>query len=59
MCMRMDFDIEIAVRLCWAGLPVVNLPTAVRYHEGGVSHFHMFRDTLASRGCTASWSWRV
>jgi glycosyltransferase involved in cell wall biosynthesis len=42
--MRMDFDIEIAVRLVWAGLPVVNLETRVRYHEGGVSHFHMVRD---------------
>ncbi|EDM76837.1 putative enzyme [Plesiocystis pacifica SIR-1] len=41
---RMDFDIEIAVRLVWAGLPVVNLPTQVRYPEGGVSHFHMVRD---------------
>ena len=44
--MRMDFDIEIAVRLVWADLPVVNLPTHVRYHEGGVSHFHMVRDNL-------------
>lgn len=41
---RMDFDIEVAVRLVWAGLPVVNLPTRVRYPEGGVSHFHMVRD---------------
>jgi glycosyltransferase involved in cell wall biosynthesis len=44
--MRMDFDIEVAVRLVWAGLPVVNLPTKVRYHEDGVSHFHMVRDNL-------------
>lgn len=43
---RMDFDIEVAVRLVWAGLPVVNLPTAVRYPEGGVSHFHLVRDNL-------------
>jgi glycosyltransferase involved in cell wall biosynthesis len=41
---RMDFDIEVAVRLVWQGLPVVNLPTRVRYPEGGVSHFHMVRD---------------
>ena len=41
---RMDFDIEVAVRLVWEGLPVVNLPTRVEYHEGGVSHFHMVRD---------------
>ena len=44
---RMDFDVEIAVRLVWAGCPVVNLPTQVRYltpGEGGVSHFQMWRD---------------
>jgi polyprenyl-phospho-N-acetylgalactosaminyl synthase len=43
---RMDFDIEIAVRLVWAGLPVVNLPTKVRYPEGGVSHFDLVGDNL-------------
>jgi glycosyltransferase involved in cell wall biosynthesis len=46
---RMDFDIEIAVRMSWMGVPIVNLPTAVRYlarEEGGVSHFHMLRDNL-------------
>lgn len=46
---RMDFDIEIAVRLVWAGVPVVNLPTVVRYvpaADGGVSHFRMFGDNL-------------
>jgi glycosyltransferase involved in cell wall biosynthesis len=45
----MDFDPEIAVRLVWAGLPVVNLPTKVRYldaAEGGVSHFRVFRDNV-------------
>lgn len=46
---RMDFDPEIAVRLVWMGLPVVNLPTKVRYvskEEGGVSHFQMFWDNV-------------
>ncbi|MGB1277198.1 MAG: glycosyltransferase family 2 protein, partial [Nannocystaceae bacterium] len=46
---RMDFDIEIAVRLVWLGVPVVNLPTKVRYlgsDEGGVSHFDMLWDNL-------------
>ena len=43
---RMDFDIEILVRLHWLGLPMVWLPTAVRYPEGGISHFHMVRDNL-------------
>jgi glycosyltransferase involved in cell wall biosynthesis len=43
----MDFDPEIAVRMVWAGVRVVNLPTRVRYvsrADGGVSHFRMGRD---------------
>jgi polyprenyl-phospho-N-acetylgalactosaminyl synthase len=43
---RMDFDIEIAVRMAWAGVPIVNLPVQVRYPPGGVSHFRMVRDNL-------------
>jgi hypothetical protein len=46
---RMDFDIEVAVRLVWRGLSVLNLPTKVRYvsaAEGGVSHFRMFQDNV-------------
>ncbi|MBT8043597.1 MAG: glycosyltransferase family 2 protein [Verrucomicrobiae bacterium] len=44
---RFDFDPECAVRLCWAGVPVINLPTPCRYlseDEGGVSQFKYFRD---------------
>jgi hypothetical protein len=47
---RMDFDIEIAVRLVWAGVPIINVPTRVRYlarDAGGVSHFRLVRDNLA------------
>ena len=43
----MDFDPEIAVRMVWDRIPVVNLPTRIRYaskQEGGVSHFRPFRD---------------
>ncbi|MBL9100112.1 MAG: glycosyltransferase family 2 protein [Myxococcales bacterium] len=46
---RMDFDIEVAVRMAWMGVPIVNLPTKVRYlsaAEGGVSHFRMVRDNF-------------
>jgi glycosyltransferase involved in cell wall biosynthesis len=46
---RMEFDVEIAVRLASAGVPVVNLPVGVRYlarDEGGVSHFRPVRDVL-------------
>ena len=46
---RFDFDVEAAVRLCWSGLPAINVPAPVRYFgvaEGGVSHFHYWRDNL-------------
>jgi glycosyltransferase involved in cell wall biosynthesis len=44
---RFDFDPEVVVRLCWRGVPPLNLPARVRYFnvdEGGVSHFHYGRD---------------
>lgn len=44
---RFDFDTEIAVRLCWQGVPAINVPTHVRYltaAEGGVSQFRYVRD---------------
>jgi glycosyltransferase involved in cell wall biosynthesis len=41
---RMDFDPEIVVRLCWAGVPIVNVPVRVRYFPDGISHFQPFRD---------------
>lgn len=43
---RMDFDIEILVRLYWKGVPMKFVPTRVRYPEGGVSHFHVLRDNI-------------
>lgn len=46
---RMDFDVEIAVRMARAGVPIINLPVGVRYlsaEEGGVSHFRAFRDNV-------------
>jgi glycosyltransferase involved in cell wall biosynthesis len=46
---RYDFDTEAAVRLFWAGIEPINLPSPVRYFtsaEGGVSHFHYLRDNL-------------
>jgi glycosyltransferase involved in cell wall biosynthesis len=44
---HMEFDLELPVRMVWAGTPVRNLPTRVRYltaDEGGVSHFDLLRD---------------
>jgi glycosyltransferase involved in cell wall biosynthesis len=46
---RYDFDTEAAVRLCWAGVPSLNVAAPVRYFsraEGGVSHFHYLRDNV-------------
>lgn len=41
---RMDFDIDIMVRLFWADVPVCFIPTRVIYPQGGRSHFNMLRD---------------
>jgi len=41
---RMDFDVEIIVRMYWRGVPMRWLPTAVTYPLDGVSHFRMLRD---------------
>ena len=43
---RMNFDTDIIVRLHWAGVPVLNLPTPVGYPADGVSHFRAFRDNV-------------
>jgi glycosyltransferase involved in cell wall biosynthesis len=61
----MEFDFEIAVRMIWAGTPVVNLPVAIRYlalHAGGVSHFRLVRDNARfslthARLCTRRALW--
>jgi len=42
----MDFDIDIVVRLCWAGAEFANLNTRVSYPEDGISHFRYLRDNL-------------
>jgi GT2 family glycosyltransferase len=44
--LRMDFDLDIIVRLYWAGVPVLNLPTRVTYPADGVSHFDLLRDNV-------------
>lgn len=41
---RMEFDIEIAVRLYWLGVPFVSVPTRVVYPEGNISHFRLVID---------------
>jgi glycosyltransferase involved in cell wall biosynthesis len=46
---RFDFDAEAVVRLSWRGVRPLNYPAPVRYftpQEGGVSHFHYWRDNV-------------
>jgi len=43
---RMGFDIEILVRLCWAGVPFIFLPVNVFYYKDNISHFKMFSHNL-------------
>ncbi len=43
---RMDFDIDIIVRLAWDGVPIESVPVAVRYPIDGISHFNLRRDNL-------------
>lgn len=43
---RMDFDIEIVVRLYWQGVDVINIETQVQYPIDGISHFKMLQDNL-------------
>jgi glycosyltransferase involved in cell wall biosynthesis len=44
--LRMNFDIEILVRLYWDGVAVVNHPTRVGYPADGVSHFQAWTDNV-------------
>ncbi|MGH8325115.1 MAG: glycosyltransferase family 2 protein, partial [Steroidobacteraceae bacterium] len=41
---RMDFDIEIFVRLIWDGAPVFLVPVQVVYPAGNTSNFALLRD---------------
>jgi len=43
---RMDFDIDIVVRLYWQGVDMVNIKTDVRYPLDGVSHFQLLHDNI-------------
>jgi hypothetical protein len=40
----MDFDTEIMVRLCWRGVPVVQVPVGVVYPMGNTSTSASLRD---------------
>lgn len=47
---RMDFDIEVVVRLYWQGVDVINIETEVQYPLDGISHFNMLQDNLLISG---------
>jgi glycosyltransferase involved in cell wall biosynthesis len=44
--LRMDFDIEVLVRLHWRGVRMLWLPTRVTYPSDGISHFRVFLDNF-------------
>ena len=43
---RMDFDVELVVRLHWSGVPMRWLDTRVSYPPDGVSHFRPWSDNV-------------
>lgn len=43
---RMDFDPEIAVRMSWSGVPMVNVSTLVVYSRDEASNFDYLKDNL-------------
>jgi hypothetical protein len=43
---RMNFDIEVLVRLYWDGLEIINVHTPVSYPSDGVSHFRIVLDNF-------------
>jgi len=43
---RMDFDIEILVRLFWRRVPVIEMPVKVSYPAGNISNFDLLRDNV-------------
>lgn len=47
---RMDFDIEIMVRLHWSGVRIIAFPTRVTYPRDGVSHFNLVKDNVFITG---------
>jgi glycosyltransferase involved in cell wall biosynthesis len=43
---RMDFDIEVLVRLHWRGVPLKWVETRVSYPKNGVSHYRVVFDNI-------------
>ncbi len=43
---RMGYDADILVHMCWAGVPVLNLPVQVSYPKDGISNFRIVYDNF-------------
>lgn len=43
---KMDFDIEVMVKMYWLGVPIKFTSTKVHYPEDGLSHFNLLEDNL-------------
>ena len=42
----MDFDVEIAVKMIWAGIKIIKKNTRVIYPENGISNFHYLKGNI-------------
>jgi glycosyltransferase involved in cell wall biosynthesis len=49
---RFQFEVEILVRACWKGIPILEVPVRVHYEPGDqrVSHFRPFVDFMRNTG---------
>jgi len=43
---RMEFDPELAVKMAWQGITIINHPTQVVYKQGGISNFRVWADNV-------------
>ena len=43
---RFEWEVEVIVRTCWAGAPVIEVPVAVRYPPGRRSHYRPYYDSM-------------
>lgn len=43
---KMDFDIEVMVKMHWSDVPIKFVSTKVHYPENGLSHFNVFDDNV-------------
>jgi glycosyltransferase involved in cell wall biosynthesis len=60
---HMEFDPQLIIQLCWAGVKVRNVPTRVVYRSGGLSHFDALWDNVRLSGmytrCLGGMIWRL